>query len=181
MFWCFLSSHFFFFSFFLELRFKFSFRVLIQNFCFGTNLLLIKFVAICVTPCSLILHDIAWRCPPLRNQLWKEIVAREKKRWLILTASPLSRRRLDHQQDFMMPISSNHIPHIKLMWTTSRMPPCWLKVWLRKLLFSIWTFQNGLPPRIGTIFYPTLKICTKSLWKKFLQMPFLMGMNWDVG
>ena len=157
-----------------ELLFKFQFFRVIQNFYYGTNLLLIKFVVICVSPYSLILHDIAWRCPPLRNQLWKEIVAKEKN-------LDLDKEWLNHQQYFMMLISLDCLPHIKLMWTTSRIPPCWLKGWLSKLLFLIRTFQNGLPPRIETIFYPTLKIRTKSLWNNFLQMPFLMGMSWDVG
>ena len=112
-------------QFFINYSLNSVFRVLIQNFWFGTNLLLIKFVVLCVLSCFLILHDIAWQCLPSRNQLWKEVVAREKNRWLILIASSLSQRRLDHRQDFMMLKSLDHMPYLKLMWTTSRMPPCW--------------------------------------------------------
>ena len=122
MFWFFISSHVNFFRITISIS---VFRVLIHNFWFGTNLLLIKFVVLCVSSCFLILHDIAWQCLPSRNQLWKEVVAREKNRWLILIASPLSQRRLDHRQDFMMLKSLDHMPYLKLMWTTSRMPPCW--------------------------------------------------------
>ena len=34
---------------------------------------------------------------------------------------------------------------------------------VEKASFLNMNIPNGLPPRIGTIFYPTLKICTKSL------------------
>ena len=108
----------------------------------------------------------AWRCLPSRSWLWKEVAIKER---LISVASPLSRRRLYLWLEFMMTLISNHMPYIKHFWTTSRTTPCWLKGWLSKLLFSIWTFPNGSPPRIGTTFYPTLKICMKSLWKNFMQ------------
>ena len=35
-----------------------------------------------------------------------------------------------------MPTSSDHMPHLKLMRTTSRMPLCWLKGWLSKHLLD---------------------------------------------
>ena len=108
----------------------------------------------------------AWRCLPSRSWLWKEVAIKER---LISVASPLSRRRLYLRLEFMMTLISNHMPHIKHFWIASRTPPCWLKGWLSKLLFSIWTFPNGSPPRIGNTFYPTLKIRMKSLWKNFIQ------------
>ena len=57
------------------------------------------------------------------------------------------------------------------MRTTSRMPPCWLKVWLSKLLFLIRAFQNGTLPRIGTSFYLTLMKLTKKWWGNFTVTP----------
>ena len=77
--------------------------------------------------------------------------------------------------------SSDHMPPLKLMRTTSRMPPYWLKGWLSKLLFLIRTFQNGLPLSIVTSSYQTLMKRTKKWWSYFMQMPFMMGMSWNVG
>ena len=91
--WYYMFSH---VNLFFELCFKFC-LVLNSKFWFGTNLVLIKFVAICVLSCSLILHDTTWQCLNSRNQPWKEVVAREKRWWLILIASLLSQRRLDHR------------------------------------------------------------------------------------
>ena len=81
----------------------------------------------------------------------------------------------------MMPTSSDHMPHLKHMRTTSRMPLCWRKGWLSKLLFLIWTFQNGSLLRIGIFYCPTLEKHMKKWWGNFMQMPFMMGMSWNVG
>ena len=135
---------------FLNYLYIFMFLGFYSKFWFGTNLVLIKLVAICVLSCSLILHDTAWQCLHSRNQSWKEVVAREKNRWLILRALLLNQRRLEHWQDSMMSTSSNHMLHLKLMTTTSGMLPCWWKGWLSRVLFLIRTFKNGLLTGIET-------------------------------
>ena len=112
-------------------------------FVLWTNLVLIKFVFLFLCFCTyfFVFYDcFVCRCLHSRNQLWKEVMAKEKNQWLMLIASPRSQRRLNHRQDFMMSTSSNHMPHFKPMRAISKMLLGWLKGWLNKRLFLIQTF-----------------------------------------
>ena len=69
----------------------------------------------------------AWRCLLSKSQQWKEVTAKERNWSLISVASPLSWRKLDLRLEFLMTLDSDYMPHIKHIWTASRMPLCWLK------------------------------------------------------
>ena len=151
--------------------------VLIQSLCFGSNLLLIKFVAICVSSCSLLLHYLCLKMSPFMKSAVKGGSSKGNEPVIDLDRLSLSWRRLDLRLEFMTTLALDHMLHIKHIWITSRVPPCWWKGLLSKGLFSIWTFRNGLPLKIGTTFCPILKILMKSWWRNFMQMSSLMGMS----
>ena len=48
--------------------------------------------------------------------------AKGRNRSLTLVASPLSWRKLNHRLEFLMTLNSDHILHIKHIWTTLKMP-----------------------------------------------------------
>ena len=50
------------------------------------------------------------------------IAAKGRNQSLTLVASPLSRRKLNHRLEFLMTFNSDHILHIKHIWTTLKMP-----------------------------------------------------------
>ena len=147
-----------------------------------TNLALIKFVFLfCVFALVSLFCVCLCRYLHSRSQLWKEVIAKKKNPWLMLITSPQSQRRLNHQQDFMIPTSSDQMLHFNPMRVILKMLCCWLKGLLTKRLFLRRTSLNGLPPRIRTTFLPTLMIHTRKWWKSFMQMPFLKGMSKMLG
>ena len=58
---------------------------------------------------------------------------------------------------------------------------CWLRGLLTKNLYLKPKSLNGLPPRIGTSFFPTLMMLTRTWWKSFMLMPFQKERSSNVG
>ena len=98
----------------------------------------------------------------------------------MLITSPQGQRELDHWPEFLILTSSDPMMHFRTMRTILEMLRCWLKGLLIRRLFLKHKSLNGLPPRIGTIFFPTLMMHTRTWWKSFMLMPFLKEMSSNV-
>ena len=71
--------------------------------------------------------------------------------------------------------------HFRIMRTILEKLHCWLKGQLSKRLLLKQKSSNGLPPRIGTTYSPTLMIPTRTWWKNSMQMPLLKERSSNVG
>ena len=98
MMWCSPSSH---VNLSLNYSFNSSFYGFNSNLCFGSNLLLIKFVAICVSSCSLLLHDLCLKMSPFKKSTVKRGSSKGNELVIDLDSLSLSQRRLDLRLEFM--------------------------------------------------------------------------------
>ena len=83
----------------------------------------------------------------------------------------LSQRGPDHQQEWMTLTSLDLMLLFRPMRNNLENPYCWLEGLLTNHLSWTLTSLNGLPPRIGTSFYPTLMMHTRIWWKISMLIP----------
>ena len=79
------------------------------------------------------------------------------------------------------PDKSDLMLHFRTIRDTLKMLYCWLKGLLTNHLFLKPKSLNGLPPRIGTSFSPTLMMLTRTWWKSSMLMPFQKERSSNVG
>ena len=93
----------------------------------------------------------------------------------------LGQRGPDHQRECMTLTSSDLMLLFSHMRNSLEKPHCWLKGLLTGCFFWTPTFLDGLPPRIGTSFSPTLMMHMRIWWKSSMLMPLMKERSSNVG